>query len=69
GTTPGVSNPVPATCFTASNYTHPTAGRAPISFGYARAKGSHQNMGLWNTFTFTTLKETSPGYFVIGTCT
>ena len=68
-TTTGGGNPVPATCFTASNYTHTTASRATVSFGYARAKGSNQNMGLWNTFTFTTLKETSPGYFVIGTCT
>jgi hypothetical protein len=64
GTTTGSA----ATCFTASNYAHTTAGRATVSFGYALAKGSNQNMGLWNIYTYTTLKQTSPGYYVIGTC-
>jgi poly(3-hydroxybutyrate) depolymerase/chitodextrinase len=67
GTTTG-SAPPPATCFTSSNYAHTTAGRATQSGGYAYAKGSNQNMGLWNTFVTTTLKQTSPGYYVIGTC-
>ncbi|MEU8617749.1 PHB depolymerase family esterase [Streptomyces sp. NPDC048623] len=53
------------TCYTASNYAHTTAGRAYQSGGYTYANGSGQAMGLWNTFTTHTLKETSPGYFVI----
>lgn len=56
------------TCYTASNYAHTTAGRATQSGGYTYAKGSNQNMGLWNTFITTTLKQTSSNYFVIGTC-
>jgi poly(hydroxyalkanoate) depolymerase family esterase len=55
-------------CFTASNYAQTVAGRAYQSGGYALADGSNQNMGLWNVFVTTTLKETSPGYYVIGTC-
>jgi hypothetical protein len=38
------------------------------SGGYTYAKGSNQNMGLWNTFTTTTLKMTGTNYYVIGTC-
>jgi poly(3-hydroxybutyrate) depolymerase len=67
GTTTG-SAPPPATCYTASNYAHTTAGRAYQSGGYALANGSNQNMGLWNTFVTTTLKMTGPNYYVIGTC-
>ncbi|HEX3140995.1 MAG TPA: PHB depolymerase family esterase [Rhizobacter sp.] len=66
GTTTGGSPP--ATCYTASNYAHTTAGRAHQSGGYALANGSNQNMGLWNTFTTTTLKQTGTNYYVIGTC-
>ncbi len=64
GTTTGTA----ATCYTASNYAHTTAGRATQSGGYTYAVGSGQNMGLWNTFTTTTLKQTGPSYYVIGTC-
>lgn len=53
---------------TASNYAHVTAGRAVNSGGYALAKGSNQNMGLYNTFYTTTLAQTSAGYYIIGTC-
>jgi poly(3-hydroxybutyrate) depolymerase len=67
GTTTG-SAPPPATCTTSNNYTHVTAGRATTSGGYVYAKGSGQNMGLYNVFVTTTLKQTSPGYYVIGTC-
>jgi poly(3-hydroxybutyrate) depolymerase/chitodextrinase len=67
GTTTG-SAPPPATCYTSSNYAHTTAGRATQSGGYAYAKGSNQNMGLWNTFTVKTLKMTGANYYVIGTC-
>jgi poly(3-hydroxybutyrate) depolymerase len=64
GTTTGTQ----ATCFTASNYAHTTAGRAYQSGGYTYANGSNQNMGLWNTFVTTTLKQTGTNYYVIGTC-
>jgi hypothetical protein len=64
GTTTGAA----ATCYTASNYAHTTAGRAHMSGGYALANGSNQNMGLWNVFITTTLKQTGPNYYVIGTC-
>ncbi|NYE60708.1 poly(3-hydroxybutyrate) depolymerase [Duganella sp. 1224] len=52
----------------ASNYAHVTAGRAVYSGGYALAKGSNQNMGLYNVFITTTLAQTSAGYYVIGNC-
>ena len=68
GTTLAGSGGGGATCYTASNYAHTTAGRATQSGGYTYAKGSNQNMGLWNTFVTTTLKQTSPNYYVIGTC-
>ncbi|MBC7956613.1 MAG: hypothetical protein H7Y33_12180 [Cytophagales bacterium] len=58
----------PRVCFTASNYAHTTAGRAHMSGGYALANGSNQNMGLWNVFIITTLKQTAPNHYVTGTC-
>jgi poly(3-hydroxybutyrate) depolymerase len=57
-----------ATCYTASNYAHVTAGRAHYSMGYALANGSNQNMGLYNIYVMTTLKQTGSNYYVIGTC-
>lgn len=65
GTTTGSA---PAVCFTASNYAHTTAGRAHVSGGLALANGSNQNMGLWNIFVTTTLKQTGPNFYVIGSC-
>jgi poly(3-hydroxybutyrate) depolymerase len=64
GTTTGAA----ATCHTSSNYAHTTAGRAHHSGGYTYANGSNQNMGLWNVYVVTTLKQTAPNYYVIGTC-
>jgi poly(3-hydroxybutyrate) depolymerase len=64
GTTAGSA----ATCYTSNNYQHVVAGRATTSGGYTYAKGSGQNMGLYNVYVTTTLKQTSPGYYVIGTC-
>lgn len=64
GTTTGTT----ASCYTSSNYTHTVQGRAHHSGGYTYANGSNQNMGLWNTFTVRTLKQTGPNYYVIGTC-
>ena len=55
-------------CVTASNYAHVAAGRAYQSGGYAYALGSNQRMGLYNTFYTSTLKQTGPDYWVIGTC-
>ena len=57
-----------ATCTTASNYAHTLAGRAYAAGGYTYALGSNQNMGLWNVYVITTLKQTGPSYYVIGTC-
>jgi hypothetical protein len=64
GTTTGAA----ATGLTASNYAHTTAGRAHQSGGYAYANGSNQNVGLWNLYVTTTLKQTGIDYDVIGTC-
>ncbi|MFI9599977.1 PHB depolymerase family esterase [Streptomyces sp. NPDC052043] len=52
-------------CYTANNYNQVAAGRAHQSLGYTYANGSDQNMGLYNVAITHTLKETSPGYFVI----
>ncbi|MFJ6698409.1 PHB depolymerase family esterase [Streptomyces sp. NPDC091272] len=52
-------------CFTANNYAHTVAGRARQSGGQVFAVGSGQAMGLWNTAVTHTLRETSPGYFVL----
>lgn len=53
---------------TASNYAHVQAGRAHDSGGVALANGSNQNMGLDNLFYTSTLAQTAPGYYVIGSC-
>ena len=60
--------PAPASCTTASNYAHTSAGRAYAWFGITYANGSNQYMGFWNTLTTTTLKQTGPNHYVIGTC-
>jgi poly(3-hydroxybutyrate) depolymerase len=67
GTTSGTPPPT-ATCSTASNYAHTLAGRAYVFTGFTYANGSNQSMGLWNIFSFTTLKMTGANYYVIGTC-
>jgi poly(hydroxyalkanoate) depolymerase family esterase len=54
-----------AACWTGSNYAHVQAGRATTSGGYTYAKGSNQNMGLYNTFVTHTLKESPTGYYTI----
>jgi poly(3-hydroxybutyrate) depolymerase len=65
GTTTGAPA---ATCFTASNYAHTTAGRAYAWFGFTYANGSGDSMGWWNIFTTTTLKMTGPNNYVVGSC-
>jgi hypothetical protein len=62
-TTTTTTQPVPE-CVTASNYTHTTAGRAYASLGQTYALGSNQALGLWNTFTTSSIRQTSPNYWV-----
>lgn len=59
-----------AKCWTANNYQQVQAGRATTSGGYTYAKGSNQNMGLYNIAVTHTLKESAAGHYVIadGTC-
>jgi poly(3-hydroxybutyrate) depolymerase len=61
---------VAGTCYTSSNYTHVSAGRAHVVYttGHAAANGSNQDMGLYNTYVTTTLKKTGTNYYAIGTC-
>jgi hypothetical protein len=74
GATSTASNEVSATtaaapvCFTATNYDHVRAGRARNVLGIARANGSNQSMGLFNIFIITTLRQTGPDAYVVGTC-
>ena len=71
---PGTPTPVPtptpppAPATPRLNYAHVQAGRAHDGGGYALANGSNQNMGLDNVYYQTTLKQTGPNYYVIGTC-
>jgi feruloyl esterase len=58
-------SPSAGPCFTASNYAHTVAGRAHQSLGQTYANGSNQAMGLWNTFTTHTLRQTGPNYYVL----
>lgn len=51
------------TCETATNYAHVQAGRARNVGGYALANGSNDNLGLYNTFYTSAVRETSPGYW------
>ncbi|GGW41347.1 feruloyl esterase [Streptomyces lucensis JCM 4490] len=65
---PGGSDPGDgggAACWSGSNYAHVRAGRATTSGGYTYAAGSHQNMGLYNTFVTHTLKESPAGYYTV----
>ena len=54
--------------YTDSNYDHVTAGRATASYGSAYAKGSNDYLGWWNIYVTTTIKQTSSGYFELGSC-
>ncbi|MEV6836583.1 PHB depolymerase family esterase [Streptomyces sp. NPDC051133] len=54
-----------AACWTASNYAQVQAGRATTAGGLTYAKGSGQNMGLYNTFVTHTLKESPAGYYTV----
>ncbi|MEU6742524.1 extracellular catalytic domain type 1 short-chain-length polyhydroxyalkanoate depolymerase [Streptosporangium sandarakinum] len=63
--TPTATPTVAPVCVTASNYAHTAAGRAYVSGGYTYAKGSDDPMGLWNTFTTHTLRQTGPDHWVL----
>ncbi|MET8615281.1 extracellular catalytic domain type 1 short-chain-length polyhydroxyalkanoate depolymerase [Streptomyces misionensis] len=52
-------------CYTTDNYHQVQAGRAHQSLGYTYANGSNDAMGLYTLAVTHTLKETSPGYFVV----
>ncbi|MFF9061121.1 PHB depolymerase family esterase [Streptomyces sp. NPDC014882] len=54
-----------AACWTSSNYAHVQAGRATTAGGRTYAKGSGQDMGLYNTFVTHTLKESPVGHFTL----
>ncbi|GII00261.1 extracellular catalytic domain type 2 short-chain-length polyhydroxyalkanoate depolymerase [Planobispora takensis] len=61
------STPTPTSapvCVTAGNYAHVAAGRARQRQGYAYAAGSGQNLGLWNVYVTSTIKEIAPGHWV-----
>ena len=57
-----------AVCWKDNNWNHYRAGRATLCGGSACAVGSGQNLGLLNVLTVTTLKQTGPSYYVLGTC-
>ena len=54
---------VTATCVTSNNYVHVQAGRARHQGGYALAVGSNDNLGLYNTYVTSSVRESSPGYW------
>ncbi|MFE0451717.1 PHB depolymerase family esterase [Streptomyces sp. NPDC058914] len=58
-----------AVCWTDHNYGHVQAGRATTSGGRTYAKGSQQDMGLYNVFVTHTLKESPAGYFTVADAT
>ncbi|MFS8097965.1 hypothetical protein LFM09_12560 [Lentzea alba] len=58
------TTPPVAECVTANNYAHTTAGRAYAALGQTYANGSNQLLGLWNTFTTSSIRQTSPNYWV-----
>jgi poly(3-hydroxybutyrate) depolymerase len=62
-TTTTTTQPVPE-CVTASNYAHAAAGRAYVLLGQTYATGSNQLLGLWNTYTTSSVRQTAPNYWV-----
>ncbi|USX55584.1 PHB depolymerase family esterase [Lentzea sp. HUAS12] len=63
-TTTTTTTAPPSGCVTASNYAHTVAGRAYANLGQTYALGSNQALGLWNTYTTSTLRQTSANYWV-----
>jgi poly(3-hydroxybutyrate) depolymerase len=59
----------PCQDFTDNNFNHVQQGRAlQCNFGFTCAKGSGDNLGLFNTFITTTVAEVQPGFFREGAC-
>ncbi|MGW7469266.1 extracellular catalytic domain type 1 short-chain-length polyhydroxyalkanoate depolymerase [Streptomyces xantholiticus] len=65
GPDPDPDDPDAPVCWSGSNYAHVQAGRATTNGGHTYAKGSGQNMGLYNTFVTHTLKESPAGHYVV----
>ncbi|WP_434445516.1 extracellular catalytic domain type 2 short-chain-length polyhydroxyalkanoate depolymerase [Lentzea sp. E54] len=63
-TTPPTTTTSVPQCVTASNYAHTVAGRAYVTMGQTYALGSNQALGLWNTFTTSSIRQSSPNYWV-----
>jgi poly(3-hydroxybutyrate) depolymerase len=55
-------------CFRSSNFEHVRAARATTRLGRTFAVGSGQDIGLYNVFVVTTLRQSAPGQFALGTC-
>lgn len=55
-------------CFVADNVSHVAFSRAYVLYGHAFAWGSANAMGLWNIYVNSTLRQTGPAYFKVGTC-
>jgi poly(3-hydroxybutyrate) depolymerase len=58
----------PAVCFLASNADHVQAGRARAQYGLAFATGSSEYLGPATLYAWTSLREATPGAWVIGLC-
>lgn len=62
--------PLAVPCYLDNNFRHVRAGRAHrCSSGYACAKGSEENLGLYSLFTTSSVVEDPAGYFRKGSCT
>jgi hypothetical protein len=68
GAPASASTAVRTGCVTASNFEHVLAGRAHDWFFIAWSNGANQMMGLDNIFFKTTLKQTGPNVYVVGSC-
>lgn len=61
--------PPPLPCFIDNNYNHVQKGRAlQCGNGYACAKGSGDNLGLFNLFVTSAVEENPAGFFRKGVC-
>lgn len=59
----------PSSCITDNNFNHVRQGRAVLcNFGFSCAKGSGDNLGLFNIFIQSSLEESSPGFFRKAVC-
>lgn len=59
-----MTTPPAQECVSANNYAHTVAGRAYASAGQTYALGSNQLLGLWNTYATSSIRQTSPSYWV-----